>query len=550
MCLQKVSPCVVLFWRINHCRLREITMCRRFLSHEENQEENDETQPGNKPDFSVINSLYSSSEEIQKIKAEELTRFMKNIANLEKSHVCQLILVLSGTKSGTLLKFDVNSIISRVHQLVDQMTIEEMSYTFHYLNKLGVSINHQTMQLMSDKITEKLNQSDDFPLSHLSHFTSGLSSDKGLYSSFIAVSTIPQITRQLEKCTNVENLHLIAQCFTNISHIISLTLLEDFKRKVEQFLDQDLLNEESPKPILKIVNFLNYPHWSFRNTFLIRRLLLQIEDNIPFLETRSLVTINKAFNSQLESAKLVPLLVKRAQTLLKENPKVELLSLAVLNVTPDQRVKIAEMLRQFLSTYQISSVQSSETLQTVFKILRLLKISDISLCDSYWTKTLNEIYGTKESNLIYTLYRNIHKYMFFNNNLGGSYRNIEFEKSMIEMVMTEIKKTLIPKDFARFSSFIIAYGDGTGKRQIPQFIVDKIEELNEQLNIKDCMQLSRGVQICLEYNRNIDFLQSQIESINFSLRKAAARHMKTKNLHLSELNSIIRTFNNSRGNYR
>lgn len=195
--------------------------------------------------------------------------------------------------------------------------------------------------------------------------------------------------------------------------------MDIFKRKVETFLDNDLLNETTPKPILKAINFLNYPHWSFRNVSLIRRLLLELEENIQMFETWNLVTMNKAFQSQLESAKLVPLLVKRAQKLLKETPSIELLSLAVLQVTPDQRTKIAGMVSDILASYQISSSQSSDTLQTVFKILRLLKISDIGLCDTYWGKAINEIYSTKDPNLNYTLSRYIHKYTYFNNNLGG-----------------------------------------------------------------------------------------------------------------------------------
>lgn len=205
-----------------------------------------------------------------------------------------------------------------------------------------------------------------------------------------------------------------------------MNVLDTFKKKIEEFLvEKDLLNETTPKPILKAINFLNYPHWSFKNVSLIRRLLLELEENIQMFETWNLVTMNKAFQSQLESAKLVPLLVKRAQKLLKETPSTELLSLAVLQVTPDQRTKIASMVSDILASYQISSSQSSDTLQTVFKILRLLKISDLTMCDTYWGKVINEIYSTKDPNLNYTLSRYIHKYTYFNNNLGGRRQHLE-----------------------------------------------------------------------------------------------------------------------------
>lgn len=215
-----------------------------------------------------------------------------------------------------------------------------------------------------------------------------------------------------------------------------MDLLEAYKRKTEELLTKDILNETSPKLIMKIVNFLNFPHWSFRNGELIRRLILELQENIKSFEARHLVVLYRAFQSQLESAKLIPLLVKRAQELLESQnpPHIALLPLAILNVTPEQRVKTTEIVKAFLMTYQISSTQSSETLQTVFKVLRLLKISDIDLCDSFWSKAINEIFITKEDNLTHQITKQIQKYMFFNNNLGGTYRHLEFEKSKLNLI--------------------------------------------------------------------------------------------------------------------
>lgn len=555
--LRRLRPCVSLFRRFNHHCLKQIST-RKFSSDIQDHEEVDFVF---KSDFSVKDLLYADSKDdiIQKIKQsesfEELKQFIEKIDSLEKDHVCQLILVLSEQLKTVApsLEHELDSVISRVHQLVNQMTVEEISYCFNYLAKLGFSIKHPTMELLTNKVLDELQKLDDFPLSYLTHFTYGLNSDKGLYSSIIAVSTIPQISRQLEKCSNTEDLHLITICLGSISHLLSIDLLEEFKRKVEELLNLDLLNEEHPKVILKIINFLNYPHWSFRNTSLQRRLQLELEENIQFFDTRSLITIHRSYGSQKESAKIVPLLVKRAQALLEVTPSVELLTLAVLNVTPDQRQKIAEMLRKFLSSYQISSTQTSGTLQTVFKILRLLKISDIDLCDTYWTKVLNEVFTVKEPDLNFQLARCIHKYMFFNNNLGGTYRHIEFEKTMIEMLLLQLKTAIGPRYFAMFSSFIIAYGDGTSDKRIPQDIVDKIEELNEQFTIRDCVQISRGVQIGYEvrfFDNKTPQLEDQLDSINCSLGKCANRHAKQENLHISEINSIIRTYSNRKGEFQ
>lgn len=141
-------------------------------------------------------------------------------------------------------------------------------------------------------------------------------------------------------------------------------------------------------------------------------------------------------------------------------------------------------------------------------------------------------------------------FRYFNNNLGGTYRHLEFEKSMIEMLLVELKTLLQPKDFAKYASFIIAYGDGTGTQTVPRFIVDKIEQLHEQFSIQDSLQLSRGLQILQEMRVRRPFtkeLELKLESINFSLEKSAKRHLKAKDLHLSEMNAIVRAYNNRRG---
>lgn len=157
----------------------------------------------------------------------------------------------------------------------------------------------------------------------------------------------------------------------------------------------------------------------------------------------------------------------------------------------------------------------------------------------------------QEGNLSYRLSKYIQKYMYFNNNLGGTFQHLEFEKSMIEMLTHELKSTLIPKYFATFASFLIAYGDGSDRQQLPKIIVDKIEELHDQFSIKDCLQISRGLQILhemrLKNSHCSEELENQIETINFSLGKSAELQLKSKDLHLTEMNAIIRAYNIRKG---
>ena len=554
ICLQRKGLARLLIRNVNHLHARTISANNRQRNYSECFVENEIVELVPKA-VTVKDTLYPESKDdtIRKLKNcqsyEEASKFIHHVRDYDKAQVCQLILALFDhfrfleNRSPS----NLSAVVSQLNHFIDDLTIEEAALCFHYLARLGVSPRDPMMEQLCDKIMKEIKSDDNLPLFYLSHFTAVLGLDRNLYSAMLAVETLPTVIRRLEEAQNVDDLNQLTLSLSHISNILSLDHLELYKRKVEEFLDQHLINESKPKETLRILNFLNYPHWSARNGKIIRALLLQLQTNIPTLDTRSLVTINRAFRTQLESAALVPLLVKRAQNLLEEAPDVELLSLAVLNVTPDQRTKIAQMVKKFLSSYQISSTQSGETLQTVFKILRLLKISDLDLCDSFWNKALNEIYGTKEHHIYFRLMRHIQKYMFFNNNLGGTYRHKEFEISMLQMLNVELKKTLSPKDFAMFASFVIAYGDN---EKLPNFIMYKIEELHEQFSVKDCLQLSRGFQIMFEVmhrKKHSPDVEHQVDVINFALARCSERHLWNKDLHLSELNSIIKGFINRKG---
>lgn len=91
--------------------------------------------------------------------------------------------------------------------------------------------------------------------------------------------------------------------------------------------------------------------------------------------------------------------------------------------------------------------------------------------------------------------------MHFNNNLGGTYRHKNFEYEINEILLNELINgisSIIPTKFAKLSSFILAYGYKSNSNTIPNIIIDKIEDMSLQLNIIDCLQLSRALQIAFE----------------------------------------------------
>lgn len=74
---------------------------------------------------------------------------------------------------------------------------------------------------------------------------------------------------------------------------------------------------------------------------------------------------------------------------------------------------------------------------------RSLKTSDHKLCHLFWSKTIDalrtHVYERDTSKLL----RLANRYMYFNNNLGGTYRHYNFEKQMIVWLIDEVNTKTI-----------------------------------------------------------------------------------------------------------
>jgi len=147
--------------------------------------------------------------------------------------------------------------------------------------------------------------------------------------------------------------------------------------------------------------------------------------------------------------------------------------------------------------------------------------------------------------------------MYFNNNLGGTYRHFNFEKTISKLIMNNFKNDItcsIPSKFTKLAPFIIAYGfnDESGKSDksaaiIPNIIIERIEYMSNQFSIVDCLQLSRGMQIAYEmrYKYFIPHgVALQLLKIENVLNSCTERHLKLNNLTINDINCIMRAYNN------
>uniref|UniRef100_A0A336KMZ3 CSON011909 protein n=1 Tax=Culicoides sonorensis TaxID=179676 RepID=A0A336KMZ3_CULSO len=430
----------------------------------------------------------------------------------------------------------------------DSLSFDEMSCIMMYLNKLGFSIKDPLIQQIInnflDKI-EKLDSNSSVPLSALSRYTVAIFTEVGLYPYYACIDVLPHIYRHLKECNDSESIRLITICMNHILKIITDDVMTMYKNKLRELMANGILNERTIKTNLKILLFLNYPEWAIHNSQLTRDLHLLMENDIENFQVKELFLVQKNIKNRLEPWNMIPKLVKRSDELMKTSPCPELLACSLIETVPEKRRNLSKVAQDLVETLD----PASETaVPSLFKALRLLKTSNMALCDKYWDKVVTDI--RSESNTIFNTVRHIHRYMHFNNNLAGTYRHREFERVITEFLLRELTYGLsafMPSAFARAVSFIVAYSNNLVRDEMmPDFILDKIESMSGQFSIYDCLRMSKGIQIAHELRyryfipaREAPYLLKLEEILN----NCAERHINQANLNIDDVNLILKAFN-------
>lgn len=198
-------------------------------------------------------------------------------------------------------------------------------------------------------------------------------------------------------------------------------------------------------------------------------------------------------------------------------------------------------------------------------------MSDMRVCNTYWSKVTDLIMANPSQQKFHMLAKHCHRYMHFNNNLNGTYKNVQFEKAIVNLLIKDLDEgisALIPYRFSKAASFIMAYGHTSDKYAFPENIVQRIEAMQEQFSVIDCLQLTRGIQVALQmrwiyrkprflYHKTTKFgacyrfnrgrtpeLIQQMVRLENVFNACTERHLDDPNLTLGKLNSIIRSYSN------
>ncbi|KAJ9581987.1 hypothetical protein L9F63_003677, partial [Diploptera punctata] len=461
---------------------------------------------------------------------------------------------------------DFDLLLKLVNECYQQLSVDTLSAVLLYLNKMGVNLQHDVMQNIiahCEAILE--DRGREFTLTALSRFTVTIHMKQGLWPIMISKNTLPYLISNLENCDNTEDLQLLTVCLNSVRLLLSKDILTLYRSKVEHFVDSGIITQKNSKLITKIVRFLNYPHWSYYNMSTVQKLMLVLKGSISTVAPQDLIVLHKVFQTQLEPADLMYEMHDAAANFLSQaesatignNPlalqgTTDLFACLVTYSSPERK----SMLEKLAQSHVEES--SPNTLPTLFKLLRDLKTANIQLCDAFWTKTLQQLENLPSEREDYKLFRVAHRYMHFNNNLGGTYRHYELEKQMIKWLWNEIENGtagVLPNKFARVASFILAYGNVGQRRAVMSDsnlmeLIERLLNMAPQLSKMDSLYISKGLKIASfigHQRRNISqrFVKMlcQVDAV---LNECTVRQLQEKDVKLSDINKMIKCYINRR----
>ncbi|XP_055689530.1 FAST kinase domain-containing protein 1, mitochondrial [Lutzomyia longipalpis] len=445
------------------------------------------------------------------------------------------------------LRPELEFLVGKLNESAEKFSSEELSCCLLYLTKLGFDGPPEITEKLHDHFLNLVaTDSTGISLASLSRFAVYVNARRNLSIFSIYTILIPKLVYLLKSCSTSEEIRLLTICLGNLFHIITPHQLDLYRKKVNELYQQGAFSN-SPRSILRVVNFLNFIHWCHDNTLLIRKLMLLLQNSIPEMETRDLVSLCRVFHSQLEPAQFLPGIVAQTRRLMEKNPTVDLLECFVLDAVPETRNRVTQEAEKIIKR---DENLTPNTVSGFFKVLRFLKTSNMRLFNAYWAHVLRKVSTDEAERENYRLARHCHRYMHFNNNLGGTYRYINLERYLVQLILGELEtgvSRFIPSKFAKIAPFVIAYGHTEKSREkLPDFLVERIETMRDQFSATDCLNLSRGIQIALELrfrNKISDELGSQLARIENVFHATAEKILAQKYVSLSEVNCLIRSFN-------
>lgn len=311
---------------------------------------------------------------------------------------------------------------------------------------------------------------------------------------------LPALHRHIKTYQNAD-FKPLAICFSIIAPIVDSVgeISHDYVTKVSNLIEAGVLNSETPVSCLvKILNGLYVVAkgngTSADATLKVLHLLLESAELDNPKNGIHFNMIRKSWEAIGEPIGLI----RRVESLAcrwLEDIDIRIQHLDILNhvsyfASNDRKRRLEFHLLRLLKDEAPEDLEPY--LRQIFRIIRSSKISDSEVVDYFWQiilECLNSRSAQNEEHLP-LLHDAIIWYMFFNNNLGGTYRSKGFEAKVLELIYRSVgedwsRPVIHVRSFCRLAAFTLAYGT----YPVPEGLLEKISCLEEQLGTQDIFYL-------------------------------------------------------------
>ncbi|XP_017079482.2 FAST kinase domain-containing protein 1, mitochondrial [Drosophila eugracilis] len=491
--------------------------------------------------------------------SEKLLELLESSVSLETSHVVEGISLLwqqyqdvEQLSRGGITERLIMSVLPILAPCIEQINVDDLSRCYLYLRKMHVPNSEPVVEAVLIKalsLIEKQVNVAIIPLTSLSRLSVGINLERDFFTPLVCRNFVPHLEHHIYQCYTEEQVRLLSTCLFQLHFLINEDLLAQFKTRVAELIQNNVLSSKTPKALLKLLHMLNIPLWSQQHTQLIRKVMLVLQPCIHEMEPGDLKSMCRAFLHHQEPSAIKEPLRVATEKLLENEKTADALSCAVPFATPHQREKYTQVFKELLFSKEAWLMPNASG--HFFSVLRALKISDLGICNLYWSGVIRELESCGEEQTHLRFLRHCQRYMNFNNNLGGTYRHFELERILSRLCMGAIEEDIagrLPSKFARLASFVLAYGrTPLDWKKFPNILLSKMLAMAPQFGIQDCFLLSRGMQIACElrFRQNLPSLAGmQLSTMDSILTGCAERHLagsEKVQVNASELSMIVRT---------
>ncbi|CAB3375268.1 Hypothetical predicted protein [Cloeon dipterum] len=437
---------------------------------------------------------------------------------------------------------DFNALLRSISDHCEDLKPDALTCLLLYLGKMGVQLTHPTMQKLLLVSSGKI---DQFPLTALSRFLVALQTGYNMKTIEWCRPAVPIVLEKLQNVKEAEDFRLVTISLSHLHPFMTPKILKLLFSKARELLEEGVLGPHTPKAVVKILNFSNYTRALKPEPDLINSLMLTLEGNISKLRVGDVVSLIRCTENFMQPSKIAEELNEYVLSCLSQMEPltlpIDLFNGTLIATSLNPSISFVEKLIED----HIRSASFSSNITPLFKLLRFIKTPNRELCDLYWNRiALHLKRFPKDINLLLNI---VFKYMHFNNNMGGTYRNEKFEKVACDMIHDLMKTPMqfVTSFVSRSVAFLVAYSP----EELPAEVMTRTMNMADQFSVVDCHNISRGIKMAttIKGSPKNPVMLDQIVKLNSVVSSSIRNHLFTGDLSLVQNDSLFRTYQNIRG---